>query len=264
MPAYNSGEFISEAINSVLQQTYQNWELIIVNDGSTDNTETITHSFNDPRIIVFSQQNRGVSSARNLGLQKITGEYFCFLDADDIFPPNSINSRINHFIENPRLTFVDGRVISKNKDLSLTLSIYTPSFKGQPLKELLRLSNSCILGNTWMIKKERNVNYLFTPGLTHSEDLSFYLAICANKDYDFVDNEILWYRRTTSSAMNNLKGLENGYLHILKQAKKIELTSKKDLYYLKTRIIRIMFLSWLINGKNPMQAIKSFFRITFE
>ena len=66
-PAYNAQKYIAQAINSVLSQTYKNWELIIINDGSSDNTEDIINSFCDERIIVISQSNGGVSSARNRG-----------------------------------------------------------------------------------------------------------------------------------------------------------------------------------------------------
>jgi hypothetical protein len=104
--------------------------------------------------------------------------------------------------------------------------------------------------------------YQFTEGLTHAEDLSFYLGICEGLLYDFVEEEILWYRRNGNSAMSNLSGLEKGYHHVYKLVKSLSSTSDSDYQYLKKRILRIMFLSWFFDGKNPIQAILSLFRIS--
>ncbi len=84
LPAYNAAPFIEEAVNSVLQQTHENWELLIIDDGSTDETSSIIKKYlGDTRVKYYSQVNRGVSAARNLGLVKAVGNYICFLDADD-------------------------------------------------------------------------------------------------------------------------------------------------------------------------------------
>lgn len=87
IPTYNRSKSLAEAINSVLIQTYTNWELIIVDDGSTDNTESVVNSFVciDERINYFFQENGERSKARNLGINKSTGEWICFLDSDDLY-----------------------------------------------------------------------------------------------------------------------------------------------------------------------------------
>ena len=87
MPAFNSAEHIQEAINSVLVQTYVSWELIVINDGSTDHTASVVEAFDDPRIILESRPNLGVSVARNRGLELAKGDWVAFLDADDIWAP---------------------------------------------------------------------------------------------------------------------------------------------------------------------------------
>lgn len=87
MTFFNEKNLISESIASILQQTYQDFELIIVDDGSPDETATYVDQFNDPRIVRIRQANDGLSSARNRGLMHARGEYVCFLDADDSRPP---------------------------------------------------------------------------------------------------------------------------------------------------------------------------------
>jgi teichuronic acid biosynthesis glycosyltransferase TuaG len=88
IPCYNAEKFIGETINWVIKQSYANWELIIVNDGSTDNSETIISGFlNDQRVRYYKKENKGVSHSRNYGLKYATGEFVLFLDADDLPEP---------------------------------------------------------------------------------------------------------------------------------------------------------------------------------
>ena len=81
IPTYNSFQYLPSAVNSVINQTYVDWEMIIVNDGSSDNTEEWVLTQSDPRIILISQENKGKSVARNVGIERATGEYIAFLDA---------------------------------------------------------------------------------------------------------------------------------------------------------------------------------------
>lgn len=85
IPVYNAEKYIERCINSVVAQTYNNWEMIVINDGSTDNTENIIRekAKADNRIQIYSQNNQGAGIARNNGISKATGEYIVFLDADD-------------------------------------------------------------------------------------------------------------------------------------------------------------------------------------
>ena len=101
IPAYNAELFLDETLESVLSQTYENWECIIVNDGSTDNTEEIAKKWceKDARFRYFYKKNSGASDTRNLGIKDAKGEYIAFLDADDILTPDSLEVRINVLIE---------------------------------------------------------------------------------------------------------------------------------------------------------------------
>jgi glycosyltransferase involved in cell wall biosynthesis len=94
MPCYNASRYIGEAIDSVLGQKYRNFELIIVNDGSTDNSEYIIQGYSDPRIRYFKQENKGQCAASNFGLSKACGTYIKFIDADDVMNPNHLYAQI--------------------------------------------------------------------------------------------------------------------------------------------------------------------------
>jgi len=96
IPAYNRANYLTEAINSVLSQTYRNFELIVVNDGSQDNTEEILKKYVG-KIKYFYQENNGVSSARNKGIDNSKGEFLCFLDSDDLWEKKKLEKQIDYF-----------------------------------------------------------------------------------------------------------------------------------------------------------------------
>lgn len=116
MSAYNVSELISDAIESVLAQDYKNFELIIINDGSTDNTEEIIKTFNDNKIRYILQQNQGVSAAVNNAINQSRGEFVIRLDSDDMMTPDFISKHLKQFKDNPDadLIYCDDYLIDEN------------------------------------------------------------------------------------------------------------------------------------------------------
>ena len=106
MPAYNAGKYIGEAITSVLQQSFADFELLIVNDGSTDDTVKIVRSFKDPRIVIFNQDNKGVAAALNLGLTEARAPYITRFDADDICYPNRLKIQYEFITSYPEYSVI--------------------------------------------------------------------------------------------------------------------------------------------------------------
>lgn len=108
IPCYNQAQYLSEAIDSLLLQTYQHWEAFIVNDGSSDKTEEIVLDYvkKDSRIKYVNKQNGGLSSARNAGAKLAKGEFLLPLDADDVIKPKYMEKAIDAFNENPQLKLV--------------------------------------------------------------------------------------------------------------------------------------------------------------
>ena len=95
MPTYNRAGFISETIQSVIDQNWQNWELIIIDDGSDDNTSQVVSNFTDPRIKYNTCIHTGIDYCRNIGLQKSTGELIAFIDSDDLWSPLKLEAQVN-------------------------------------------------------------------------------------------------------------------------------------------------------------------------
>src|SRR5215204_5307150 len=106
IPCYNQAHFLGEAIESVLAQSYPHFEIIVVDDGSTDNTFEVASHYSKVRLI--RQENRGVSRARNAGLRESEGSYVVFLDADDRLLPGALDAGLECFEAHPESAFVDG------------------------------------------------------------------------------------------------------------------------------------------------------------
>lgn len=103
IPAYNQAKFVGQAVRSVLEQTVTDWELIVVDDGSTDQTIEALSAYSDPRIRIVRQENGGLPEARNTGIGLSRGEYLTFLDADDAFLPHKLELHLKHFARRPGL-----------------------------------------------------------------------------------------------------------------------------------------------------------------
>ncbi len=107
IPAYNVAAYIRESIDSVLAQTISDWELIVVNDGSMDDTTAIVRNYNDLRIMLIEQDNAGVSAARNAGIAKAKGEFVAVLDADDGWMPTNLEEKLNVLIGDVNWVYAD-------------------------------------------------------------------------------------------------------------------------------------------------------------
>jgi teichuronic acid biosynthesis glycosyltransferase TuaG len=159
MPAYNASKYIQDAIDSVVAQTFLNWELIIIDDGSTDSTKEIIKKniSTDSRIYYYYQENGKQGKARNSAIAKSKGEYLAFLDADDIWIPTKLQIQINELqIKNVDLVFSDSYVFYDNNILDMSRKMHTPNMilKGDDALKLFLVGNR-IPNLTVLAKKEK-------------------------------------------------------------------------------------------------------------
>jgi glycosyltransferase involved in cell wall biosynthesis len=144
MPAYNADKYIGLAIESVLAQTYGNWELLVVNDGSTDRTVEVVSRFTDSRIRLFNKPNGGESTARNMALDHARGELIAYLDADDIYLPDHLAVTVAFLEENKErgAVYTDGGHIDQNGSRLASLqSRRRGPFEGRIFEEVVRASD---------------------------------------------------------------------------------------------------------------------------
>ncbi len=175
MPAYNSADFIAEAIQSVLQQTNKNWELLIIDDASEDNTVKIIEKFasEDPRIHFFQNKtNKGAGISRNIGTKAAKGSYIAFLDADDLWLPEKLETQLE-FMEknNLEMTFSSYYMINEfgqelpNKVQALPVLTYA------------KLLKSNYVGNLTGIYSVKKLGKIYSPTLRKRQDWALWLTI---------------------------------------------------------------------------------------
>jgi len=194
MAAFNASKFIADSIKSVLNQTFQNFELLIINDGSTDNTETIIQSFNDPRIrVIKNETNRGLIESRNIALLEAKGNFIAILDSDDIAIVDRLEKQLNAFQNNPDLAVVGSRalIIDQNgKETGEKLDVFTDVDK---IKLTLFFENTIVHSST-MIKAEIFREFNGYQGDTLIEDYDLFYRISQKYSIENLENYLVKYR----------------------------------------------------------------------
>ena len=173
MPAYDAIPYISESIQSVLDQTFQDWELIIIDDASKDETEPLIKDFmkKDARITLHSLPvNQGAGFARNLGIKASKGDYICFLDADDLWKPHKLETQLDFMEENKLSVSYSSYELINEEGKSLQ----------QVVKALDRLSFSKLLranyiGNLTGMYKAKNLGKIYNPPIRKRQDWGMWL-----------------------------------------------------------------------------------------
>jgi len=186
IPVYNGSKYIRESIDSALSQTYSNVEVIVINDGSTDDTDQICLSYGD-KIKYFTQKNGGVSSALNNGIRNMKGEYFSWLSHDDLYLPHKVESQINLIKEmNGEKIIISSDYVcmnAKGKDYSKPIKTEKDEFADKPEYFLLR---GRINGITLLIpKKAFDDCGFFDENLKCTQDYDMWFRM-NNKGYSFI------------------------------------------------------------------------------
>jgi len=196
IPTYNAANYLSETIESVLAQTYKDFEIIVIDDGSTDNTKEVVAPYLD-RIMFLEVPNGGPAKARNRAIRESSGKYVAFLDADDIWYPDKLERQLTVFAENKHysLVFSDASytcTYTSNEDRTL-FSIKKPANPGWIFSELLR--DNFILVPSVIVKREclEKVG-LFDENLKWWEGYDLWLKIAFENQVGYV-NAPLFYRR---------------------------------------------------------------------
>lgn len=260
MPAFNAERYVCEAVRSVLQQSWQHWELIIIDDGSTDGTMHVLASFTDPRIKVLHQPNAGVSATRNRALDMAKGEYVAFLDADDILPPRGLAARAELLRGDPRCAFADGAVLAMDDATGALRPIHRPTFRGMAFPELMGMSPKVFCGQTWMLRRSVIGNDRFPEYMRHAEDLAFYLQLARRGSYCATTEPVLFYRTGHGSAMSDLDGLDKGYLQLYALAAHLSPPpAPSELERMWKRIRRVMARGYAKAGR-PLSALRVLLR----
>lgn len=198
MPAYNGENYIQQAIESVLSQTYSNWELIIVDDGSTDHTAEIVRRYADSRIQSIYQENGGQASALNRGLDLANGEYMTTLDTDDWYTNNSLQDRVDFLNNHPEFGAVygDGFYCDENGMILKRFSEYRIGNVSGDVYDVLIQTPFFGTGANVMIRREvlENFHIRYDVSIFWCQDLDLYIRVAEKCEFGVVDSLIVWYR----------------------------------------------------------------------
>ena len=187
IPLYNKENFIKKTLESVLNQTFTDFEVLVIDDGSTDQSFEIVSQFSDERIKLFQQENKGAASARNLGIEKATGELIAFLDADDYWFPNHLEELFKLYSDFPNCGMYGSRYLMKISGNKTIKTTYLPSVKQDfrgVLTDYFLASEAYRVGLTSAIaipKKMLQNNFLFNPEISSGQDLELYTKIAIEK-----------------------------------------------------------------------------------
>lgn len=218
IPVYNGEKTIRETVLSVINQTFTEIEIVVINDGSTDSTLETISNITDPRLKVISFPNAGLSASRNRGIQLASGEYISFIDADDIWTPDKIESQFNALTQNTAAgvayswtDWIDesGQIIYGGGHHTFSGNVYTYLFLGDFIEGgsnvLIRRSVFDTIGG-------------FNETIQYSEDWEMWLRIARKYEFVAVPKVQILYRISTGSMSSNVLGMEAASLAIIQQA----------------------------------------------
>jgi len=196
MPTFNNSNFINESIESVVNQNYIFWELIIVDDGSTDNTKNIVKDFlTDKRIKYYFQENNGPATARNFGISKASGKYLAFLDSDDIWIQNKLELQLNHLKKNPICCLIHTNYSTFESNIQNSKPFrQTPWFSKWDENERLLMFDT--IGTLTVLTKTQLIKNLggFKKDLYGTEDWDLWIRVSKEGKISKLHDDTAYYR----------------------------------------------------------------------
>jgi glycosyltransferase involved in cell wall biosynthesis len=218
LPVYNGEKTIRSTIESVLPQSFADFELIVINDGSQDKTLEIISAFDDPRIQVFSYPNAGVSASRNRGIAHAKGEYIALIDADDLWTPDKLEAQLNALKEHSHAAvaysltnYIDesGKILASGSNISVSGDVYGN----------LLLANFVENGSNVLIRAQalREVGG-FNESLQYAEDWDLWLRLAARYHFVAVPSPQILYRIPINPRSVNLQKMETDTMLVIERA----------------------------------------------
>lgn len=218
MVNYNHEESIGESIESVIAQTWQNWELIIVDDGSTDSSPEIIKEYaqKDSRILpVLQAENNHICVATNIGLSKVRGEFVARLDSDDIWQPQKLEKQIQYMREHPegslcftKLDIIDEKGRNINQDNPVLYDIYNGRQEGKKgwIRHFFYYGNTLIQSTLLMKREVLDTIGGFNLAYMQGHDFDFFTRAILKYDFIFLEEPLVKYRRASqqNSAWNEI------------------------------------------------------------
>jgi glycosyltransferase involved in cell wall biosynthesis len=238
IPAFNSAKTIKRTIDSVLVQTLTDFELIIINDASTDNTLDIISQYQDPRLQILSYPHGGGNISRNRGLKHALGEYVSFLDADDMWESDKLESQLKVLQQNTEVAIAYSWTDYINEEDNVILKGSHTTANGNIYEKLL-VHNFLENGSNPLIRKTSIVELGgFDETLTAGQDWDMWLRLAQKHHFICIPKVHILYRVSTNSLSNNLDRQEQACLKVLEKALQ---SSPPSLHHLRTQSLANLY-----------------------
>lgn len=217
--AYNLIAYLPETIANVLEQTYTDFEVIVVDDGSTDNTAQWVAQIEDPRVRLISQSNMGLSGACNTGIMNTTGEYITFLDADDLWEKTKLAQQVAILDNHPEVSIVYNWVTYINEAGESTGRIVKPTAEGYIWQQMIEV-NQIECGSVIMLRRScfDRVGLFDTNLKSYVQDWDLWLRLALHYQFKLIPQPLVYYRQRASSGSRNLAAMERSFNLVLTKA----------------------------------------------
>lgn len=219
IPAYNAEKTILQTLDSVQKQTFSNFEIIVINDGSTDRTLELLQSIQDERLKIFSYENGGLPVARNRGIERATGDFFAFLDADDLWTPDKLELQLAALQKHPEAGVAYSWTYNMNEQGQL-LHPVEPRFEGDVYNNLL-LYNFLSNGSNPLIRRQaiQSIGEFDTnPALKSVEDWDYWLRLALKWHFVLVPKHQVFYRRSSTSMSSKIQTMKQANINVIEKA----------------------------------------------
>ena len=240
-PAYNAAEFLSQTVASVLAQTWSDFELLIVDDGSTDGTREIARRWEriDPRIRILTREHGGPSAARNTAIAQARGAYFALLDSDDLWHPTFLDAQMNILMARPAVDIVTGNAFNMGgvRD-GMPVNPDGKSCRELSLRDILERENSVFIMSVFRRSVIERING-FDERLPLNEDYDFWIR-AAHAGFVFVHNPLPLghYRRRPDSISANEMQMVTGILRVFRHARELCADRPRELAAIRKQLAR--------------------------
>lgn len=218
IPLYNKADYISDCLKSALNQTFGDYEIVIINDGSTDASVSVVDTFKSDKIKVFHQDNAGASAARNNGVNLAKGTYIAFLDADDIWKPNHLKCIKQSIETHPNAgIYANNYAIkhSKNHIVPAKLNFEIDTKQPLVLDDFFKASmhDTVIWTSAAAIKKEKFLDYgMFNPIYLSSQDLDLWIRIALKEPVVFHPESTMIYDKSIEGSLGKYEDNDARYI----------------------------------------------------
>ncbi len=263
IPTYNSAQFLGEALQSIFSQTFDDYEIIVVNDGSTDDTESVVKLYIN-RIKYIYQENGGPAKARNRGIKESSSKYIAFLDADDIWLPSKLEKQVLMFRQRPELAMIFTAVLILRAD-GVSPSKYDKRkllMKGNIARNIFL--HSGVATPTVMVQKEIFDKIgLFEEDLRIGEDDNMWIRIAANHQIELIDEPLVKCRfHPDSLTKDKRKLLEDVQTNIRLLSHRYEGVKEKIEDAIPRKLSNVQFAMGyhFFEGQNHKEARRAFAR----